>query len=588
MIKGEESRADTNSLPLLAELPPFANLDGDLLTKIAAELSWFSLPSGQTLLRAGDQTENLYIVTSGLLGVVVSSDQGNGLVAEIQVGETIGEMALVTGEPHSATVIALRHCELLAMPKEVFERLVANTPGFLRWITTLVVNRLRATTHRAAVERHHTAIAIVPLDPSLDIEDITRSLLDSVSRHRRKVHCFNPDSAELPISWFNEIEAAHELVLYRTNHVGAELDRWTRFCLRQADRIVLVSRSNFDAPKQILEVERETKERSQPVDLLIIEPAQALHGSAPQSAVHFNHIYHLREGYRPDIDRYARHLTDRSVGLVLSGGAARGFGHVGAIRAIREAGIPIDRVGGTSIGAVVAGCVANGWDDQEIRSRLYASFVERNPLSDYTIPTVALFRGRGVEKLLQKNFGDIVIEALWLPFFCVSSNLTSGGMTVHRRDTLWRAIRASIAIPGIFPPVIEQGEVLVDGGVMNTFPVDIMADSERGPIIGVNVATQLALAPNSERPVLKRRFPGITRSGVKMPGIVDVLMHAGTISSSLQASICRTQATLLIEPPLSHVSLLDWQAFDRAVEAGYRHTIGLLERTDLKALQLLR
>jgi NTE family protein len=332
----------------------------------------------------------------------------------------------------------------------------------------------------------------------------------------------------------------------------------------------------------------ETEGRTPPIDLIVLERDDVGRvASAPSSTEQFAAVFHLRARHQGDIERIARHLTDRSIGLVLSGGAARGFAHIGAIRALREAGVPFDRVGGTSMGGIIGACVAAEWDDREIRTRMHQSFVETNPLNDYTLPWVSLFRGRSVERLLQRHFGDIRIEALWRPFFCASSNLTSGTLTVHRGGPLWRALRASIALPGVLPPVLERGEVLVDGGVINTFPVDVMAEAAAGPIIGVNVATELVLTPGEAAHGHSSRFRFHLRPDPEMPSMLSILMHATTISSSLQVAVCRSQTTLLLEPPLSHVPLLDWRAFDRAVEAGYRHTVTTLERADLGALKLL-
>jgi NTE family protein len=240
------------------------------------------------------------------------------------------------------------------------------------------------------------------------------------------------------------------------------------------------------------------------------------------------------------------------------------------------------------MGAIVGACVAAGWDDDEIAERMHGAFVRNNPLDDYTMPWVALFRGKSVDRLLQTYFGDTLIEALWRPFFAVSTNLTRGGMHVHRAGPVWPALRASVAIPGVLPPVLESGEVLVDGGVINNFPVDVMAGERKGPIIGIDVAGDRAQMTENEVPLNRRGLIGWLRPDTRpMPGIVSVLMRAGTVSSQLQTNLAKAQTSLLIEPALSHVPLLDWQSFDRAVEAGYRQARKVLERADLKTLGLV-
>jgi NTE family protein len=207
-----------------------------------------------------------------------------------------------------------------------------------------------------------------------------------------------------------------------------------------------------------------------------------------------------------------------------------------------------------------------------------AAFVETNPLSDFTLPLIALVRGRKVSNLLQENFGDIAIEDLPLPFFCVSSDLTTGRIHEHRDGPLWRALRASVALPGILPPVTFNGHLLVDGGVMNNLPVDVMAERLSGPIIASDVTGEVDLHADDdqygERPawwLLWERMKGT-------PSIVSILMRSGTVGSEAQRRLVREQANYLFEPPLKDLGLRDWKSFDRAVAEGYAHARMVIEQ----------
>jgi NTE family protein len=249
--------------------------------------------------------------------------------------------------------------------------------------------------------------------------------------------------------------------------------------------------------------------------------------------------------------------------------------------------MPVDRIGGTSMGAIVAAGVAIGWGDRELKERMHQAFVESNPLDDYTIPWVALFRGESVDRALRHHFGEAAIESLWRPFFCISTNLTQGGLKVHRQGSLWRALRASVAIPGVLPPVLEADEVLVDGDVVDNFPVDVMAGLGRGPIVGIDVAGDLALTPGSEIPLNRHGLIGLIRpKRGRFPGIVSILSRVGTVSSQLQKAVARAQVDLLVEPSLNEVPLLDWRSFERAIEAGYRAAAAALEQADRRGLEL--
>ena len=282
--------------------------------------------------------------------------------------------------------------------------------------------------------------------------------------------------------------------------------------------------------------------------------------------------------------RLARMVTGCAPGLVLAGGGARGFAHLGAIRALREAGVPLDLVGGTSMGAIIAAGVACGWHEEEHLARTRAAFVDNKPLTDVTLPLISLFRGRKVSKLLQEHFEDRAVEDTWLPFYCVSTNLTASRVAVQRRGPLWRALRASVSIPGVMPPVVEAGEILVDGAVINHFPVDVMDLFGRGPVIGVDIAGGRALPAEVDSLDAGLVTNFLRLRGGKAPDIVSILTRAGTVSSTAQAKELRRHVTLFLEPPLDSVDLLDWKSFERCIEIGYRHTAEVLETTDLAEL----
>jgi NTE family protein len=574
--------------PPLADLPPLEVLTPACRAAIADELAWAALAGGQILFQEGEPADSLYLLTTGLLGVIApTADRGQVLVAEIRAGETVGEMSLITGEVHSATVVALRHSEFYRMPKAVFDRLVAEEPKFLAWLNRLVVQRLYRTTRRTGIGAR-AAVALVPLDDGVPIEAVVSSLLGALKQQGLKAFRFEPDAIEQPVEWFDELESAHQVVLYQADPVRAGTSAWCRFCLRQTDRVVLIGNAGCPVPDPLPGIETGKSGGRAAPDLVILESLErGRTGTVPEDAPRFGTVHHLRLHAPGDVARLARHLAGRAVGLVLSGGAARGFAHIGAIRAWREAGLPIDRIGGASMGAVIAAGVAAGWDDRELRDRIHQAFVETNPLNDYTVPWIALFRGETVNRLLRQHFNQTVIAALWRPFFAVSTNLTRGGLLVHRHGVLWQALRASIAIPGVLPPLSVNGEILVDGGVLDNFPVDVMAGIGSGPIVGVDVGAAPALTPGSEAASGRRGLIDFFRPDPgRLPGIVSVLSRVGTVTSTLQTALARAQLSLLIQPPIADVALLEWHAFERAVEAGYRAMATALEAADLGALHI--
>jgi NTE family protein len=298
-------------------------------------------------------------------------------------------------------------------------------------------------------------------------------------------------------------------------------------------------------------------------------------------------IHHLRGPQ--DCPRLARLLTGRAVGLVMSGGGARGFAHLGVVKALREHGVPIDLVGGTSMGGILAAGVAAGWSDTELVERFRRSFVDTNPLSDFTLPLVSLVSGRKVGLLLRRELGDIDIEDLPLPFFCVSSNLTTGRIAVHQEGLLWRWLRASVAIPGVLPPVFHGGEVYVDGGAMNNLPVDVMRAKGRGPVIGVDVGMDRAFTTDleaTESPSIWNLFRG-KHGGRRRPNILQILWRSGMVNSTSATQLRRSQSDLLLTPALESLDLLDWKSMDRAIEIGYRNTCERLADGELERLRAI-
>lgn len=570
----------------LSRLPLFQGIDRDGLAAIEAELEWFSLPGGWTLFEEGDQANALYVVTYGCLGARVQGDDGRGrLVSTIPAGETVGEMALISGDPRSATVVALRDTELLRLAKPVFERLIERHPKAMLQLMRLLVRRLRLSTSRIAETGAPKTFALIPLDKGVPVAAFVRRLADALTELTPRVRVLDVGAAEQTTEWFHTVEAAHDLILYLAQ---PEVSPWTRLCLRQADRVLLIAQAGT-APSGRLPIEPALAKAShRAFELVLLQAADALRAepAAPWlERLPITFHCHIRQGNRADLARLARLLTGRGVGLVLSGGGARGFAHIGVIRALREAGVPLDLLGGTSMGAIIAAGTALEWDDGELTTQMRRGFVETNPLNDYTLPVIALVRGRKVTRLLRDHFGDARLEDLWRPYFCVSSNLTTGHAKEHREGPVWRALRASVAIPGVLPPVVEGGEVLVDGGVINNFPVDVMSAMGRGRIIGVEVSIDRALTAAAEDLETASLWSLFRHGRRSAPGIVSLLMRAGTVSSAVQTANSRGQVDLFLQPPLEAIDIRDWQAFEQAIEAGYRHTMEMLELLDSPAFR---
>jgi NTE family protein len=555
-----------------------STLDEPTLAALEAELKWVRVPGGQILFRENDVADALYVVMSGCLGVSVSDGHGgDALVSRIVAGETVGEMGILDGGFRSATVEALRDTELLRLDKSSCERLVEQYPRSMLSLMSLLVRRLRNTTRHLDHQAQVRTVALVATDHYADHRRVAHDLINGLVADGQRALLLDCKSTNRSTEWLSAAEAANDLVVYCAEPANPD---WTKLCLRQADRVLLVASSGapFTMPTWLAE---EGKDCRRPFDLVVIKQGRQNIGRAVErwrARLPIDVVCQVRHGNPNDIARLLRLLRGTAVGLVLSAGGARGFAHLGVVRALREAHIPIDRIGGCSMGAIIGAAVAMEWNDAEIRERLRSAFVESSPINDYTLPFLSLVKGHKITRRLEEHFGSTCIEDLWRPFFCVSTNLSAGVLAVHRDGPLVRALRASVAIPGLLPPVMIDREAHVDGGVINWLPVDVMG-AKRGPVIAVDAASDPALAAfeGGKSTQLDWRF---WRRWAKMPPIVDLLFRAATVSCDALGRAACGQADILFKPALETVDLLDWKACDRAIDAGYRHAIELLEQRD--------
>ncbi len=562
---------------LLGALQMFRGLDRETLAAIAAELEWLSVPGGATLFAAGEQPDAMYLVIAGCLGVYASGESAR-LLSRIPAGETVGEMGLLSGHPRTATVIALRDSDLARLPRDSFDRVIVRHPAAMLRVAQLVVERLESAERppRGVGSRTY---AVVPQSLEVDAGGFAAELVSALSGLGRTELVWSVRGQDHSSAWFHRIESANDFVVYVAD---PEPTSWTKLCMRQADALLLVARAEAAAlpwPVMPREAVAGAAARS---ELILLNDGRVLPGAAARWRALLPGADHHHVSGAPDVARVARMLTGKAVGLVLSGGGARGFAHIGVVRALREAGLPIDLIGGTSMGAIMGAGVAAAWTTEEMIERFHRTFVATNPLSDYTLPVVSLVSGRKVSRLLRQEFGEVAVEDLPLPFYAVSANLTTGRSSVHREGELWRWLRASVAIPGVLPPIFHNGEVHVDGGAINNLPVDVMRAANRGIVIGVDVGSDTTFTTDIQEVDLPPlwKMLGWFRRHKRRPTILQILIRAGMVNAEAATMAGRRLSDLLLQPPLASVDLLNWQAFHRAVEAGYGHAAARLAALD--------
>ncbi len=578
----DEERAPSGALQrlpvdYLRDCAFLQGVDAGAMDSLAAAAVHFSLPAGQTLFEAGAPADGLYVVAGGRLAV---QDAGGGpWLAHIGRGEVIGESGWLLAQERSARILALRDSELLWIGGEILDRIAAQSPSFCLAIARLCALRLRREHRHERPVAHASIFTIVPNSLEVDIAELATTLVRELAPFGRVELVWDVRATEQTSEWFNAIEEANDFVVYVAH---ARPSAWTRQCCRQADTLLLTACAGAPPrPWPHLESGRGAPDTMRS-ELVLLHAESGISGALTPWLSSAPVAQHHHVAGPQDIGRLARLISHRGVGLVLSGGGARGFAHLGVIRALREARIPLDYIGGASIGAIIAAGVAMGWSDEEMRERYRRSFVDTNPVNDYTFPFIALARGHKVSRLLQREFGQTAIEDLRVPFFCVSANLSTGRATEHTAGPVWQALRASVAIPGVLPPVFRGEEVLVDGAAINNLPVDVMHQHQPGFVIGVDVGADSSFtadAAQGEGPPLWRFFSK-RHNGQRRINIFQVLMRAGMINSATTAKQQRELADLLLKPTLTNIDLLNWQAFDRAIDLGYDYACRALAQAD--------
>ena len=584
--------------PAAPEAVSAGEADEALLRDIMAEMEWVSLARGDVLLRQGDAEDSMYILLNGRLLVVVEREgESEQVLNEIAPGETVGEMAILTGERRLATVYALRDSELVKFTKEDFGRLTDKHPEVIFQITRTIIMRLRQQTlkQRSATQNLIT-FCVIPASLDAPLRDFAVKLADALGAFGSTLHLnserldcsLEPGAAQTPsqaagsrkvVAWLSEQETRHRFVVYEADPGPSA---WTSRCLRQADRILIVASAEADPALSPIEEElllTESGRATARKELVLLQPDRQRMPTGTArwlAAREITRHHHVHLHTPADFARLARFLTGRAVGVALGGGGARGFAHIGVLRALTELGVPIDCIGGTSMGAVIGAQHALGWDYPTMVEKNRQGWIEFQPMRDYTLPIVALLTGRKAVAALKMMCGETRIEDLWTNFFCVTSNLTSGEVMAHREGLLRKYLRASTSVPGIAPPVPDQGSLLVDGAALNNLPADIVRQlCEGGRVIAVNVTPRvdLATSPNYGDSLSAWEFlwSRINPFGepVRVPTIQSILGRTMGIRRMQEMNELTRSVDLYLHPPVDRFGAFDLKSFDRLVEIGY-------------------
>lgn len=574
--------------PLLAGLAPAEGAAvGDLVT-------WVRLPGGADLFGEGEVADAAYVLVRGRVDVHVEG----ALLAQHGPGEVIGEAGLLGSGVRSATVTAVRDSVLVRLEPERFERLAATHPGAARHLAAVVAERLAVRPSSRLGLRSPRVVVLSAPDGGVDPDELAHRIARSVRGRTTSVvsaaeaEAWEPPERAVRLA---EREDRADLVLLvdpghrcGTDGEAAAVDEMG--FVRQADLVLLAVPAARSAPRTV----RLVRSIPRSVEVLVVRRSGQLPdgrrwGTPAGAAVT---ITHLEWDRAESLERLARRLTGQAVGLVLGGGGARGFAHVGVVRALREAGVPIDRVGGSSMGAIIGAQVAMGMGPDELLDvNLQWS---RRMLAEPAVPTVSLARGERAARLIRSFFAGRHIEDLELEFFCTTADLTTFRLHVADRGPVGNWVSASAAVPGLWPPFADvEGHLHADGGVLDNVPTAVMRSRAVGRVVAVDVcARQAAMRVEPVLPAASpaplrvplRKVVGRRGRATREPGLLD-LMNRANLLASLQAwEQARDHADVYLTPDTAPHGFGSFDRVAELAELGYRSAVEQLERCETGSL----
>uniref|UniRef100_A0A8C7SGY2 lysophospholipase n=1 Tax=Oncorhynchus mykiss TaxID=8022 RepID=A0A8C7SGY2_ONCMY len=607
-------------------------------------IDWMAVEAGRALYRQDDQSDCTYIVLNGRLRSVIRKANGKKeLVGEYGRGDLIGVVEALTRQPRATTVHAVRDTELVKLPEGTLNNIKRRYPQVVTRLIHLLGQKILGNLQQARGPFSGSAlglssvasspdvtnpasnlstVAVLPICDEVPINAFNLELSHALSaigptllltsdiiRERLGASALDSIHEYRLSGWLAQQEDINRIVLYQTD---SSMTPWTQRCIRQADCILIVGLGEQEPALGQLEQMLENTAVRALKQLVLLHKED---GSGPSRTVEWLNMrswcsghLHLRcprrvfsrrspsklvEVYEKvcektadrhsDFSRLARVLTGNSIALVLGGGGARGCSHVGVIKAMEEAGIPIDIVGGTSIGSFIGALYAEERSAVRTKQRAREWSKAMNSvfktILDLTYPITSMFTGAAFNTSISKVFQDKQAEDLWLPYFNVTTDITASAMRVHQDGSLWRYVRASMTLSGYLPPLCDpkDGNLLMDGGYINNLPADIARNMGAKTVIAIDVGSQDETDLCNYGDSLsgwwllwKRINPWAEK--VKVPDMAEIQSRLAYVSCVRQLEVVKKSAYCeYIRPPIDRFKTMDFGKFDEIYDVGYQH-----------------
>jgi NTE family protein len=583
----------TDLLPILRSCEIFSSLDDIELKKLLKKFKTVRLQKSKILFHQGSFSSSLYLIITGKL-LVFLKDENNikKILNIVGAGETVGEVGALSNEPRTATVKALENAVLLKLSSHEFNELTHQYPVVMQKTLANLMKRSRSliqlVSNSELIRKH---VVIISANKKLSLERMSEKLL-IMTQAMKDVVLISDFSSEIQTwdetqlkQYLAQHDEGNKIILYLLQSTKSLL---ARLASERGEVVYVVARGHSNAyiDSSIMKMLKSNKSYLETrIELILLyeNEKHRPHDTAKWlDLTKFDLHHHLRINQDKDWDRVLRFMRGQAIGVVLGGGGLRCWAQLGAIRAIIKSGIPIDIIGGTSAGAIVAGHYAlHETNKDSIRGLQELSEATRKAvrLNNLTWPAVSVFNSKDYTHKLYELFGGEHIEDLWITCFCVTTNLSNFSQMVYRRGRLWKTIRSSSSVPGIFPPVVIKGRLHTDGGILNNLPVDVMRKfiGSKGMVIAVELThlnednTDYDFPPilTFWQTVLAKLH--IRHRNYKFPHFVDTFLKSLLAGASAKQFENSLAADLLISPDLSKFGILNVKKEQEAalIKIGY-------------------
>jgi predicted acylesterase/phospholipase RssA/CRP-like cAMP-binding protein len=579
---------------LVKQTTIFSSLPPAAIKLLIKKFAPIQLNKDKYLFKQSAISEGLYLLVSGkLISILHTTNHKRKILGEVKPGETVGELGALSGEPRAASIQAIENSMLLKLSSKEFKKVCIKYPKVSLSLSDIFIARSQGLIKQLSeVEPEKKHIVIVAGNPSISlnnfIEEIKKinqdeykcKIITDILPEDLKLYSSESECLKIMYGY----ESKYNNILYFVNNSSSILSK-VAFSLKQKIYIVGNKISEaFIEPLILDAISSKSSYYEIRPEFILLQEDEEFSNEITQwlKLSKFNLQHHVRLSVSKDLERIFRLMRGQGFGLVLGGGGLRSWAHLGVIRALVENNIPIDVIGGTSAGAIVAGHYALHQTFNEKPVDLVdLSEVSRKTVSikNVTWPVVSIFDGKAYTQQLQKMFGDSKIESLWLPSFIVACNLSKNSQKIFKKGFLWRAIRASTAVPAIFPPVIIRHQIHLDGGILNNLPVDIMKKiiGNKGTVFAAEL-THIAVDKTNYDfpPILPLGEMLLTKIKFKnkqyvFPQFIDNFLKSLLAGSSAKQEENSLLADVLITPDLSKFTLLNVKKNqqDELIKMGY-------------------